>query len=149
MERRGVQRSAVNIDNERVMLTYDLPLSEIVVDFHDTLKSISSGYASFDYEDRGYESSNIVKMEIWLNGTPVDELSSIVHITKSKTIGRRIVLKLKDIIPRQMIHIAIQAVVNGKVLARENIKAFRKDVTAKLVRKIIKICFYFILFHCF
>lgn len=133
MERRGIQTGSVNIDNDRIMLTYNLPLNEIVVDFHDTLKTISSGYASFDYEDKGFESSNIAKMEIWLNGVPVNELSSIVHVTKSQTAGRRMVHKLKDIIPRQMIHIAVQAVVNGKVLARENIKAFRKDVTAKLV----------------
>ncbi|XP_056638227.1 translation factor GUF1 homolog, mitochondrial isoform X1 [Diorhabda sublineata] len=132
MERRGIQRSANNIDNERVILQYDLPLCEVVLDFHDSLKTISSGYASFDYEDNGYQSSNLVKLAILLNGTLVDELSNIVHITKAKTIGRQMVLKLKDIVPRQMIHIAIQATVNGKIMARENIKAFRKDVTAKL-----------------
>ncbi|CAG9840003.1 unnamed protein product [Diabrotica balteata] len=132
MERRGIQRSANNIDNERVILQYELPLCEVVIDFHDTLKTISSGYASFDYEDNGYQSSNLVKLAILLNGTLVDELSNIVHVTKAKTIGRQMVLKLKDIIPRQLIHIAIQASVNGKVMARENIKAYRKDVTAKL-----------------
>lgn len=132
MERRGIQRSANNIDNERVILQYDLPLCEVVLDFHDSLKTISSGYASFDYEDNGYQSSNLVKLAILLNGTLVDELSNIVHVTKAKTIGRQMVLKLKDIVPRQMIHIAIQATVNGKIMARENIKAFRKDVTAKL-----------------
>nr|CAI5845853.1 unnamed protein product [Callosobruchus analis] len=132
MERRGVQTNATNIDNNRVMLQYDLPLCEIVLDFHDTLKTLSSGYASFDYEDSGYRSSNLVKLQILLNGTAVDELSSIVHVTKSQTIGRQMVLRLKDIIPRQMIHIAVQAAIGGKILARENIKAFRKDVTAKL-----------------
>ncbi|KAJ8981318.1 hypothetical protein NQ317_015451 [Molorchus minor] len=132
MERRGVQKNATNIDNDRVMLQYDLPLCEIVVDFHDTLKTISSGYASFDYEDNGYHSSSLVKLAILLNGTLVDELSSIVHVTKSQTIARRTVCKLKDIIPRQMVQIAIQASANGKVLARENIKPYRKDVTAKL-----------------
>ncbi|XP_050513318.1 translation factor GUF1 homolog, mitochondrial [Diabrotica virgifera virgifera] len=132
MERRGIQRSANNIDNERVILQYELPLCEVVLDFHDTLKTISSGYASFDYEDNGYQSSNLVKLAILLNGTLVDELSNIVHVTKAKTIGRQMVLKLKDIIPRQLIHIAIQASVNGKVMARENIKPYRKDVTAKL-----------------
>ncbi|CAH0560201.1 unnamed protein product [Brassicogethes aeneus] len=132
MERRGVQKNATNIDNERVMLQYELPLCEIVVDFHDTLKTLSSGYASFDYEDHGYKPSNLVKLSILLNGNAVDELSAIVHITKAQTVGRQMVLRLRDIIPRQMVHIAVQAAVNGKVLARENIKAFRKDVTAKL-----------------
>nr|CAH7722848.1 unnamed protein product [Callosobruchus chinensis] len=132
MERRGVQTNATNIDNKRVMLQYDLPLCEIVLDFHDTLKTLSSGYASFDYEDSGYQSSNLVKLEILLNGIAVGELSSIVHITKSQTIGKQMVHRLKDIIPRQMVHIAVQASIGGKILARENIKAFRKDVTAKL-----------------
>ncbi|XP_044254322.1 translation factor GUF1 homolog, mitochondrial [Tribolium madens] len=132
MERRGIQRSATNIDNDRVMLQYDLPLCEIIIDFHDSLKTISSGYASFDYEDSGYQSSNLVKLCILLNGTAIDELSNIVHITKAQFIGRKMVLKLKDIIPRQMIQIAIQAVCNGKILARETLKAYRKDVTAKL-----------------
>ncbi|CAG9857985.1 unnamed protein product [Phyllotreta striolata] len=132
MERRGVQRTANNIDNSRVILQYDLPLCEIVLDFHDTLKTISSGYASFDYENNDYIESNLVKLGILLNGTLVDELSHIVHVTKARTIGRQMVLKLKEMIPRQMIHIAIQAVVNGKVMAREDLKAYRKDVTAKL-----------------
>ncbi|CAG9820065.1 unnamed protein product [Phaedon cochleariae] len=132
MERRGVQKSANNIDNERVILQYELPLCEVVLDFHDALKTISSGYASFDYEDNGYQSSNLVKLAILLNGKLIDELSGIAHITKAQTIGRRMVLKLKEMIPRQLIHIAIQATVNGKVVARENIKPFRKDVTAKL-----------------
>ncbi|VEN62791.1 unnamed protein product [Callosobruchus maculatus] len=132
MERRGVQTNATNIDNNRVMLQYDLPLCEIVLDFHDTLKTLSSGYASFDYEDSGYQSSNLVKLQILLNGTAVDELSSIVHITKSQTIGKQMVHRLKDIIPRQMVQIAVQAAIGGKILARENIKPYRKDVTAKL-----------------
>ncbi|EFA01635.2 translation factor GUF1 homolog, mitochondrial isoform X2 [Tribolium castaneum] len=132
MERRGVQRNATNIDNDRVMLQYDLPLCEIIIDFHDSLKTISSGYASFDYEDNGYQSSNLVKLRILLNGTAVEELSNIVHISKAQSIGRKMVLKLKEMIPRQMIQIAVQAVCNGKILARETIKAYRKDVTAKL-----------------
>ncbi|CAG9761957.1 unnamed protein product [Ceutorhynchus assimilis] len=129
MERRGVQRNATNIDNDRIMLQYDLPLCEIVIDFHDMLKTISSGYASFDYEDNGYVSSNLVKMGVLLNNVAVEELSSIVHITKSQTMGKKLVLRLKEIIPRQMINIAVQAVVGGKVLARQDIKAYRKDVT--------------------
>ncbi|XP_074037763.1 translation factor waclaw [Leptinotarsa decemlineata] len=132
MERRGVQRSAKNIDNERVMLQFEMPLCEVVIDFHDTLKTISSGYASFDYEDNGYQSSNLVKMCILLNGKLVDELSSIVHVMKAQTIARQMVHKLKNMIPRQMVQVAIQASVNGKVLARENIQAYRKDVTSKL-----------------
>ncbi|KAL3266565.1 hypothetical protein HHI36_010731 [Cryptolaemus montrouzieri] len=131
-ERRGVQKQAVNIDNDRVMLQYDLPLCEIVLDFHDSLKSISSGYASFDYEDNGFQLSSLVRMNILLNNVPCEELSTIVHSSKAQLVGRQMVLKLKELIPRQMIHIAVQATVNGKVLARENIKPYRKDVTAKL-----------------
>ncbi|KAL1509341.1 hypothetical protein ABEB36_004097 [Hypothenemus hampei] len=134
MERRGVQKSAVNIDNERVMLQYDMPLCEIIVDFHDALKSLSSGYASFDYEDNGYTSSNLVKMNILLNGEAIEELSFIVHTSKAQTMGKQMALKLKDMIPRQMVNIAVQATVGGKVLARQDIKAYRKDVTQWLVR---------------
>ncbi|XP_044747920.1 translation factor GUF1 homolog, mitochondrial isoform X2 [Coccinella septempunctata] len=132
ISRRGVQLKATNIDNERVMLQYSLPLCEIVLDFHDALKSISSGYASFDYEDAGYQLSSLVRMNVLLNNVPCDELSTIVHTSKAQTVGKQMVARLKDLIPRQMIHIAIQATVNGKVVARENIKPFRKDVTAKL-----------------
>lgn len=114
------------------MLTYFLPLSEIVLDFHDRLKSLSSGYASFDYEPLGYYPTNIVKLCVLLNGDPVDELSRIVHVTKVTPYARDLVLRLKDLIPRQMIQIAIQAVVGSKVLARETLQAYRKDVTAKL-----------------
>lgn len=116
------------------MLKYFLPLSEIVLDFHDKLKAKSSGYASFDYETNGYHSSNIVKLEIHLNGVPVDELSRMVHATKVVSFARDLVLRLKEMIPKQMIQIAIQACVGSKILARENIAAYRKDVTSKLVR---------------
>lgn len=132
LDRRGVQRNATNIDNSRIMLQYELPLCEIIMDFHDTLKTITSGYATFDYEDNGYKESSLVKMCILLNGTQVDELSTIVHTSRSQLIGRKLVLKLKEMIPRQMVQIAIQATCNGKVVARETIKAYRKDVTAKL-----------------
>ncbi|GJQ65247.1 hypothetical protein Trydic_g7375 [Trypoxylus dichotomus] len=132
MERRGIQRNAVNIDNDRVMLQYELPLCEIIVDFHDSLKTISSGYASFDYEDNGFKASTLVKLGILLNGVAVDELSSIVHITRAQTIGKKMCIRLKDIIPRQLVQIAIQAEVNGKIVGRETLKAYRKDVTAKL-----------------
>lgn len=133
VDKRGVQQTVSNIDENRMMLKYFLPLSEIVLDFHDKLKALSSGYASFDYEPQGYHSSNIVKLNILLNGTPVEELSRIVHTTKANSFARDLVLRLKEMIPRQMIQIAIQACVGSKVLARENIKPFRKDVTAKLV----------------
>lgn len=131
-ERRGVQQASVDIDETRVMITYILPLDEVVLDFHDKLKALTSGYASFDYEDRGYQSSNLVKLCIHLNGKPVDELSRIVHVSKSKFIARDMALKLKELIPRQMVQIAIQICVGSKILARETIKPFRKDVTAKL-----------------
>lgn len=131
-ERRGIQKSSINIDENRVMMTYMLPLCEIVLDFYDKLKSMSSGYASFDYEDQGYHSTNVVKLCFHLNGKPVDELSRIVHITKANEISREMVLRLKELIPRQMVQIAIQSCVGSKVLARETIKAFKKDVTAKL-----------------
>lgn len=133
VDRRGVQKTSANIDDNRIMLTYFLPLSEIVQDFHDRLKSLTSGYASFDYEPQGYYSTNIVKLSVLLNGEPVDELSRIVHVTKVTPYARDLVLRLKELIPRQMIQIAIQACVGSKVLARETLQAYRKDVTAKLV----------------
>lgn len=133
MERRGEQKTSTNIDERRVMMTVFMPLSEIVLDFHDQLKSISSGYASFDYEPQGYHSSNIVKMEVFVNGQSVEELSRIIHASKATPYARDLVHQLREKIPRQMIQIAIQACVNGKVLARETLKAYRKDVTAKLV----------------
>lgn len=132
IERRGIQKASVNIDANRVMMTYLLPLAEVVIDFHDTLKAMTSGYASFDYEDKGYFETNVVKLQFMLNGKPVEEFSRIVHYSKATEISREMVLKLKELIPRQMVQIAIQASVGSKILARETIKAFRKDVTAKL-----------------
>lgn len=132
LEHRGSQQNSKNIDNYRVMLQYVMPLNEIVVDFYDQLKSVSSGYASFDYEEYGYVTSKLVKLNILLNGVRVDELSTIVHVSKASVMGRRMCLKLKDIIPRQLIQIAIQASVGGKIIARETLKPYRKDVTAKL-----------------
>uniref|UniRef100_A0A182NP40 Translation factor GUF1 homolog, mitochondrial n=1 Tax=Anopheles dirus TaxID=7168 RepID=A0A182NP40_9DIPT len=132
VERRAVQKTSLNIDNERIMTTYLMPLNEIVLDFHDQLKSVSSGYASFDYEDHGYVETSIVRMDILLNGQLVEELCTITHTSKAQSHARDLVLKLKELIPRQMVQIAIQAVVGGKILARETIKAYRKDVTAKL-----------------
>ncbi|XP_078039644.1 translation factor waclaw [Augochlora pura] len=131
-EKRGVEQLMKNIGNNRIMLQYLFPLNEVIVDFHDLLKSATSGYASFDYEERGYEPSKIVKLNIALNGIVVEELSTIVHATKAVTVGRQLCKKLIDIIPRQLFEISIQAMLHGTVLARENVKAYRKDVTAKL-----------------
>ncbi|GLH01794.1 Translation factor GUF1 homolog, mitochondrial [Gryllus bimaculatus] len=132
MDRRGIQKSMQNIDNHTVMMQFILPLNEIVIDFHDTLKSVSSGYASFDYEEYGYFESKLVKLVILLNGIPVDELSAVVHTSKASIVGHKICAKLKELIPRQMVLIAIQAAVGGKIVARETLKPYRKDVTAKL-----------------
>lgn len=131
-ERRSERQGTIDIDENRVMMTYTMPLSEIVIDFHDELKSITSGYASFDYEDKGYQSTKVVKLCLHLNQQPVDEFSRIVHISKVNAVARDMVTRLKELIPKQMIQVAIQAVVGSKVLARETIKAYRKDVAAKL-----------------
>ena len=129
--KRGIYKSMEYIDRTRVNLHYEIPLSEIVYDFYDKLKSISKGYASFDYELCGYKSSNLVKMDILLNGEVVDALSVIVHADFAYTKGRSIVSKLKELIPRQMFQIPIQASIGSKVIARENISAMRKNVLAK------------------
>ncbi|XP_050528384.1 translation factor GUF1 homolog, mitochondrial isoform X1 [Daktulosphaira vitifoliae] len=135
MDKRGIQKSSTNIDDTRILLQCYLPLNEIVVDFHDTLKSLTSGFGSFDYEDHGYQESYLTKIDILLNGNVVEELGMIAHASKAVNLGRRIVLKLVELIPRQQFQIAIQAAVKGKVIARENIKPFRKDVTSKLCGK--------------
>lgn len=129
--RRAVQKSMVYIDDHRVMLKYLFPLNEIVVDFYDSLKSLSSGYASFDYEEAGYESAELVKMEILLNGRSVEELTTIVHKEKAYSAGKAICERLKDSIPRQLFEIAIQAAIGSKIIARETVKAYRKNVLAK------------------
>ena len=129
--KRGIYKSLEYIDQTRVNIHYEIPLSEIVYDFYDKLKSISKGYASFDYELCGYKSSNLVKMDIMLNGEVVDALSVIVHKDFAYTKGRAIVGKLKELIPRQMFQIPIQASIGSKVIARENISAMRKNVLAK------------------
>uniref|UniRef100_A0A4W3I8P8 GTP binding elongation factor GUF1 n=1 Tax=Callorhinchus milii TaxID=7868 RepID=A0A4W3I8P8_CALMI len=127
--RRGVQKSLVYIDDHRVMMQYLFPLNEIVVDFYDGLKSLSSGYASFDYEDAGHQAADLVKMDIYLNGHSVEELTTIVE--KAYSAGKAIAERLKDSIPRQLFEIAIQAAIGSKIIARENIKAMRKNVLAK------------------
>lgn len=129
--RRGVQKNMVYIDNQRVMMKYLFPLNEIVVDFYDLLKSMSSGYASFDYENAGYEAADLIKMDILLNGRPVEELTTIVHKERAYSTGKAMCERLKDSIPRQMFEIAVQAAIGSKIIARETIKAYRKNVLAK------------------
>lgn len=129
--RRGEQQEVLYIDESRVMIKYLLPLSEIIVDFYDELKSQSSGYASFDYEDEGYRETNIVRMDILINGTVVDALSCIVHTDKAVQSGRSLCAKLKNVIPKQLFEVVIQASIRGRITARETIRALRKDVTAK------------------
>ncbi|EPY73903.1 translation factor GUF1, mitochondrial [Camelus ferus] len=117
--RRAVQKNMMFIDQNRVMLKYLFPLNEIVVDFYDSLKSLSSGYASFDYEDAGYQTAELVKMDILLNGNIVEELVTVVHKDKAHTVGKAICERLKDSLPRQLFEIAIQAAVGSKIIARE------------------------------
>ena len=130
-ERRGVYKDMSYLDEKRAILTYELPLNEIIYDFFDALKSRTKGYASFDYELIGYKESELVKLDILLNGEIVDALSFIVHTEKAYARGRRIAEKLKDSIPRQMFEIPIQACIGGKIIARETVRAYRKDVLAK------------------
>ncbi len=129
--KRGVYKDMVYLDKTRVQLKYTLPLNKIIYDFFDSLKSRTKGYASFDYDIAGYEKSDLVKLDMLLNGDICDALSTIVHKDKAYERGRKIAEKLKDAIPRQMFEIPIQAAVGGKIIARETVKAFRKDVLAK------------------
>lgn len=130
-EKRGELRQTETLDTRRVMLTCHLPLSEILIDFHDRIKSITRGYGSMDYEHAGYQVSDMVKLDILVNGESVDAFSCIVHRTKAEGRGRAIAAKLKEVIPRQQYQVAIQAAIGGKVVARETLGALRKDVTAK------------------
>ena len=131
LDKRGTLLNQVYIAANRVELTFDLPLGEIVFDFYDKLKSISKGYASFDYHISNYKPAQLVKLDILLNGESVDALSSLTHVNNAYGFGRRICEKLKELIPRQQFDIAIQAAIGSKIIARETIKAVRKDVTAK------------------
>ncbi|XP_054160333.1 translation factor GUF1 homolog, mitochondrial-like [Oppia nitens] len=132
LDRRGVQLNSYYIDNSRLLIQYRFPLSEIIVDFYDVLKSVTSGYASFDYEDSGYESTKLVKLDILLNDKRVDELSTLVNTIKARSVGRSMCTKLKDHLQKQQFKIKIQAVIGNKIIAREDVKAFRKDVTQHL-----------------
>ncbi|MBQ2068659.1 MAG: translation elongation factor 4 [Bacteroidales bacterium] len=131
MDKRGTLKGEHYVTANRVELTYDLPLSEIVFDFYDKLKSISKGYASFDYHLMGYRPAKLVKLDILLNGDPADALSTLIHEDHAYDFGRKICLKLKDLIPRQQFDIAIQAAIGAKIIARETVRQVRKDVTAK------------------
>jgi GTP-binding protein LepA len=130
-DRRGIQKNLTYV-GKRAMVIYQLPLAEVVFDFYDRLKSITSGYASFDYEFKDYQESDLVKVQILVNSEPVDALSFISHRTKSATRGKVYCERLKDLIPRQQFKIPLQASIGGKIIARETINSYRKDVTAKL-----------------
>lgn len=131
MDKRGILKNQNYLTTDRIEITFDLPLGEVVFDFYDKLKSISKGYASLDYYLNGFQPSKLVKLEILLNGDPVDALSTLTYVDNAYPIGRRMCEKLKELIPRQQFDVAIQAAIGSKIIARETVKAVRKDVTAK------------------
>jgi GTP-binding protein LepA len=131
LEKRGTMDHTESLDTRRVMLHCELPLNEILVDFNDKIKSISRGYASMDYEHAGYRASKLVKLDLLVNGEPVDAFSTIVHRDRAEARGRQLAAKLKEVIPSQLYQVAIQAAIGGKIVARETISALRKNVTAK------------------
>jgi GTP-binding protein LepA len=130
-EKRGEIKNTETLDARRVMMTCKIPLNEILIDFHDRIKSITRGYGSMDYEPEGYEPSDMVKLDMLVNGEVMEAFSSLVHRTKAESRGRTIAAKLKEVIPRQQFQVAIQAAIGGKFIARETVSALRKDVTAK------------------
>ena len=130
-DRRGEQTDMTYLDEHRIILKYKMPLNEVIIDFYDKLKTFSSGYASFDYEEAGFEIADLVKMNILLNGKSVDALSVIVHRDKAYQLGRALTQKLRKVIPRQLFEVAIQAAIGAKIIARESVSALRKNVTAK------------------
>jgi GTP-binding protein LepA len=131
-ERRGVQKKMEYIGPGRVLLSYTLPLNEVVFDFYNQLKQLSQGYASLDYEFSGYRGGPLVKLDILINGDAIDALSLIVHEDKAVTIGRGLVERMRKVIPRQQYEVALQAAIGKRIVARETVKPFRKDVLAKL-----------------
>ena len=131
MDKRGILKNQTYLTTDRIEITFDLPLGEVVFDFYDKLKSISKGYASFDYYLNGFQPSKLVKLEILLNGDPVDALSTLTYVDNAYPIGRRMCEKLKELIPRQQFDVAIQAAIGSKIIARETVRQVRKDVTAK------------------
>jgi GTP-binding protein LepA len=131
MEKRGEVEHTESLDTRRVMLTAVMPLNEILVDFNDKIKSLTHGYGSMDYEQSGYRPADLVKLDLLVNGEPVDAFSSIVHRDKAEGRGRMLAAKLKEVIPQQLFQVAIQAAIGGKIIARENVAALRKNVTAK------------------
>jgi len=131
IDRRGRQKKMEYVAANRVMIVYEMPLNEVILDFFDKLKSISRGYASLDYQFIGYRESDLVKMDVLVNGEPLDALSLIVHKEKAYPRGKMLVEKMREFIPRQMYEVALQAAVGNRVIARETVKALRKDVLAK------------------
>lgn len=131
MDKRGILKNQVYLTADRIELQFSMPLAEVVFDFFDKLKTISRGYASLDYELTGFEESDMVKLDIMLNGERVDALSAIVHRSKAYDWGKKLCEKLRELLPRQMFEIAIQAAIGQKIIARETVKAMRKDVLAK------------------
>ena len=131
-KKRGINKDIQYLDQNRVILKFEMPLASIVVDFYDALKSVTSGYGSMNYEFIEYRQSNLVKLDMWIAGKVVDAFSSIVHKSEAAYVGRDMTKRLKKLIPRANFEIAVQAAIGGKVIARETIPAYRKDVTAKL-----------------
>ncbi|HET7153232.1 MAG TPA: elongation factor 4, partial [Candidatus Kapabacteria bacterium] len=131
MDRRGIYKNTTYLTTNRVDLHFELPLAEVVFDFYDKLKSVSRGYASFDYDFLDERASDLVKLDILLNGEPVDALSTIVHRDKSYEWGRKLCAKLRELIPKQMFEVVIQAAIGAKIIARDVVKAMRKNVLAK------------------